>query len=194
MLGFEELHEINVGGRVRSPLVAKLKVKSTGMELYFMVNHLYRTNDPGRHEQATLLNGWASNQQIPVIAVGDYNFDWSVIDGDTNHDEGYDNMIANSVYEWIRPATLHKTNDSHYNSVLDFVFVSGDAKNWAVSSTILKVPNDFPDTNKTSDHRPVRARFNLSPGGNSTKQDILNKIGELESKIEELKSVVETLP
>ncbi|MCP4411091.1 MAG: hypothetical protein GY808_00735, partial [Gammaproteobacteria bacterium] len=131
----EELHDINVSGTVRAPLVARLKIKSTGNEFYFMVNHLYRSKADKRHLQATLLNNWAESQQIPVIAVGDYNFDWSVTNGDTDHDDGYDNMIADSVFEWIRPTTLYKTQDSNYNSILDFVFVSGDAKNWDISST-----------------------------------------------------------
>ena len=194
LINSEELNDINIGGHVRAPLVARFKIKSTDIEFYFMVNHLYRTNDERRHEQATLLNEWAANQQIPVIAVGDYNYDWSVTVGDSDHDEGYDNMIVNGVFEWVRPATLYKTQDSSYNGVLDFVFVSDDAKNWAVSSTILKVPNDFPDTDETSDHRPVRARFNLSQSGTATKQDILNKIEELKRNVEELKSVVENLP
>jgi hypothetical protein len=194
LINSEELNDINIGGYVRAPLVARFKIKDTDIEFYFMVNHLYRTNDERRHEQATLLNEWAVNQQIPVIAVGDYNYDWSVTDGDSDHDEGYDNMIVNGVFVWVRPAILYKTQDSSYNGVLDFVFVSGDAKNWAVSSTILKVPNDFPDTDETSDHRPVRARFDLSQGGTATKQDILNKIEELERNVEELKSVVENLP
>ena len=38
-----------------------------------MVNHLYRTKEARRHLQADLLNEWASQQQLPVIAVGDYN-------------------------------------------------------------------------------------------------------------------------
>ena len=67
-----------------------------------------------------IFNDWASRQQLPVIAVGDYNFDWSVIDGDTNHDEGYDKLTANSVFEWVRPAILLKTNDSNFNSVFPF--------------------------------------------------------------------------
>ena len=159
-----------------------------------MVNHLYRSKADRRHEQTDLLNDWASNQELPVIAVGDYNFDWSVTDGDLNHDKGYDNLTANNVFQWVRPETLHKTHDSHFNSVLDFVFVSDDAKNWAVSSTILVEPNDFPDTNKTSDHRPVRARFNLAQGEIVTKQDILDRIGDLEKNIEELKRMVEQLP
>jgi hypothetical protein len=81
-----ELTDINIKGRVRAPLVAHFRLKPAGSEFLFMVNHLYRSNAEGRHEQARLLNAWAREQTIPVIAVGDYNFDWGVTNGETMHD------------------------------------------------------------------------------------------------------------
>jgi len=77
---------------------------------------------------------------------------------------------------------------------LDFVFASLDAKKWAVNSTILVEHNDFPDTNETSDHRPVYAKFNLSQGATVSKQDILERIEKLKEDIENLKGLVEQLP
>jgi hypothetical protein len=65
-----ELTHINVGGNVCAPLVAHLRLKPTGPELLFMVNHLYRSHTDRRHEQALLLNEWARSQTLPVIAVG----------------------------------------------------------------------------------------------------------------------------
>lgn len=41
-----------------------------------------------------MLNEWAENQDLPVIAVGDYNFDWEVVGGDQDHDEGFDLLTA----------------------------------------------------------------------------------------------------
>jgi endonuclease/exonuclease/phosphatase family metal-dependent hydrolase len=102
LIDFEQLHAINIGGNVRAPLVAKLAIRSTGQHFWFMVNHLYRSRADRRHEQATLLNAWAANQSLPVIATGDYNFDWSVTNGDADHDEGYDNLTAGGVFDWLR--------------------------------------------------------------------------------------------
>lgn len=48
-----------------------------------MVNHLYRSNNERRHAQAQGLNEWARSQTLPVIATGDYNFDWHFQTGDT---------------------------------------------------------------------------------------------------------------
>jgi endonuclease/exonuclease/phosphatase family metal-dependent hydrolase len=76
----------------RSPLVLKLKHNGTGKEFFFMVNHLYRGNgiDARRLDQATALNQWAAAQTLPVIAVGDYNFDYDLDPGQQaqNYDKG----------------------------------------------------------------------------------------------------------
>ncbi|MES2659513.1 MAG: endonuclease/exonuclease/phosphatase family protein [Verrucomicrobiota bacterium] len=157
-----ELNEINVSGTVRAPLVARLQDKSTGQKFSFMVNHLYRGSSAGRHQQATLLNEWAGRQTESVIAVGDYNFDWHYQTGDQDHDEGYDNMIAQGRWKWIRPQVLVPTNASGHESVLDFIFLSSPgngSSEWDSSSEILVRTNDFPDDNLKSDHRPVLATF-----------------------------------
>ena len=163
-----ELHRINLGGNVRAPLVGHFKIRGTDIEFLFMVNHLYRTKDFQRYEQARLLNLWASQQTLPIIARGDYNFDWSVPVGDKVHDQAYDEMVKDGHFTWIRPSTLKKTQASpNFNTVLDFVFLGGNSWTWKAESTILKRDaNDadddsFPDDNQLSDHRPVRARIRI---------------------------------
>lgn len=158
-----ELGSINVGGNVRAPLVAHFKLKSTGKEFLFMVNHLYRSRNDLRHEQAKLLNRWAQKQTLPIIAVGDYNFDWDVIKGDQKHDKGYDLLTENQVLIWIRPEIILATHCSQkYNSVLDFVFVGGSAQTWGSESKILYPEKGYcPDDAQKSDHRPVLSVFDL---------------------------------
>lgn len=164
LLSSEELSNINIGGNVRAPLVLHLKEKDSGQELLFMVNHLYRSDADARHSQAQLLNDWAAQQTLPVVTVGDFNFDWDVQTG--QHDKGYDLMVADGRYEWVKPETLVTTQCSGwpcaFESVLDFVFVAGPAKNWLASSDIVVADGDFPDDETTSDHRPVRVTLNLS--------------------------------
>ena len=157
--------------KLRCPLVVHLREKQTQYEFLFMVNHLARGDWGKRHEQARRLNRWAKSQRLPIIATGDYNFDWHVYNGDREHDLGYDLLTENAVFTWIRPETLLRTQCSpnvygtgcKNNSILDFIFVSGDAKKWAGISEIL-FPDEsyFPDNNKSSDHRPVRAKFTLA--------------------------------
>lgn len=163
LLGSDELEEINVGGNVRASLVLTLEETATDLQFIFMVNHLYRSNEQARHTQATLLNEWANNQTLPVIATGDYNFDWNV--QTEAHDLGYDLMTVGGIWEWIKPSTLVTTQCSGdpcaFNSVLDFVFAAGPARDWAATSEIIVRAGDFPDDETTSDHRPVKAVFDV---------------------------------
>ena len=207
-----QLHSINQGNH-RAPLVAQLRDQTSGQEFLFMVNHLARGNTSLRHKQAGLLRRWAETQVLPVIAVGDYNFDWEVEDGDVHHDPGYDRMTEDEVFTWVRPERLIKSQCSEeYNSVLDFVFVANPASSWSSSSEIIVVPGDCPDNNLTSDHRPVIARFEMQePGpsdalmsiqpsseaavsGATTKQQLLQRLEALEAEMRRLKELIRRLP
>lgn len=163
LLDWWELPTINTTGNVRPSLVLYLRENSSRLEFLFMVNHLYRSRDGERHKQARLLNEWAAAQSLPVIAVGDYNFDWDVANGTRRHDAGYDLMTASDRWKWVKPASLTTTQCSgwpcRYNSVLDFVFAAGPAQKWRAESIIVVEPGDFPADNTTSDHRPVQATF-----------------------------------
>ncbi|HYO15453.1 MAG TPA: endonuclease/exonuclease/phosphatase family protein [Thermoanaerobaculia bacterium] len=193
-----EIHELNIGGNVRAPLWAQFRLKPSGPEFIFVVNHLYRGNTAGRHAQAQGLNQWARTRTVPVIATGDYNFDWHFQTGDTNHDQGYDLMTAGEVFKWVRPTTLVPTNCSFHQSVLDFVFVSGAAQSWEGEGEILFAQHTYcPDSTSTSDHRPVLARFELDsvPPDDfaQKKQEVLQKIQDLEQELGALRALVEAL-
>jgi endonuclease/exonuclease/phosphatase (EEP) superfamily protein YafD len=163
LLEWYELEEINTTGNARAPLVLYLQDTLSDQKFLFMVNHLYRSREEERHKQAQLLNEWAAGKALPAIAVGDYNFDWDVQMGERIHDLGYDLMTEGGAWEWVRPAQLVTTQCSgwpcRYESVLDFVFAAGPAREWRAESEIVVAPGDFPDDDTTSDHRPVVARF-----------------------------------
>jgi endonuclease/exonuclease/phosphatase family protein len=189
----EELTDIGSGNH-RAPLVAELQEIATNKSFLFMVNHLARGNNTLRHQQATKLNEWVRTQTLPVIAVGDYNFDWEVVGGDQDHDTGYDNMTAANVWTWVRPASLIKSQCSpNFNSVLDFIFVNSGAQSWSGSSQIIVEPNDCDASPLTSDHRPLVGTFNISAGP-LTKEQLLRKIEEIERQLTQLKDAVRLLP
>jgi len=71
-----EVREINFQNRYRAPLVVHLKDKVTETEFLVMNNHLARGKALVRQEQATQLVQWARIQLVPVVALGDYNFDY----------------------------------------------------------------------------------------------------------------------
>ena len=180
LLSQDELEYINLGGSARAPLLVHLRDRASGQAFVFMVNHLNRDNDQRRHDQAVLLNEWAMVDGRPAIAVGYYNFDWSVPGGENDHDLGYDWLTADDVWTWVRPADLVTTQCSvragipptlgdafrcTYTSVLDFVFTANGAQDWPATSTILVADGDFADDETTSDHRPVLAWFQVPVTG-----------------------------
>lgn len=203
-----QLTDIQLGHTgLRAPLILQLRSLETGTEFLFMVNHLKRggAQNELRLEQAQMLNDWAKQQTLPVIAVGDYNFDYHVDKGHLggpNRDGGFDAMIADGAFVWVEPEVLVKTNhDDRFETVLDFTFVANAPVTWNGVSTILErdgdfaaTAMDFDDNSTESDHRPVDAVFMFSTGGASLKTQILQKITVIEAELEELKVLAAGLP
>lgn len=203
----EELFDLTLNNSVRAPLIAEFEDMLTGQHFLFSVNHLARGNRLGRHVQAEKLNEWGATQTLPIILAGDFNFDYEVDDSD--NDEGYDNLTRDNVFTWVRPSILVRTQCSadddakleeipedlacEYNSVLDFVFVGGDAQGWVSESAIIIRDGDFPDDITTSDHRPVQAQF-IIEATTVTKEMLLERIDALESELADLRALVEQLP
>lgn len=211
----EELSFIQQSSGLRAPLVARLKGKRSGKEFLFMVNHLKRggAQNPTRIKQAKLLNAWARDQELPVIAVGDYNFDYDVDLGDAgfpHRDQGFDELTKDGVFVYLHPDSLLKTNaDDGFNSVLDFVFAAHAPFGWSAQSRILEregdsvaTENDFDDDQDQSDHRPVDALFTLQTvaptsartaatveaAGDLSREEVLHRIEALERELESLRA------
>ncbi len=149
-----ELDSLN-DGRHRSPLYARFRLVNTQESFLFMVNHLARGSEEMRQFQAAGLAVWAKQQTLPVIAVGDYNFDY-----DLDNNIGNTAMtlfLENDAFQWIRPAELTVTNAAlNYNSILDFLFLAHQPEHWQVTSKILTQRFLFPDGDESSDHRPIQ--------------------------------------
>jgi hypothetical protein len=210
LIGHEELTMIQLSGGLRAPLVAQLKDKVNNAQFLFMVNHLKRgeAQNPVRLDQAKLLNQWVRQQTLPVFAVGDYNFDFDVARGDSGvpfRDGGFDAMIKDGKFNWIRPQTLVKTEaDDQFNSILDFVFVANIPFNWTIESRILDregdkaaTENDFDDDDKQTDHRPLEATVSIGPSpapGTVSRAGLLAAITNLEKQLQDLRTLVQLLP
>jgi len=150
-------------GNQRSPLIVHLRDKATGYEFLVLNNHLARGNAEQRKTQALGLSAWAREQILPLIAVGDYNFDYDFPTKSGN--EAFRAFLADGVWKWNEPRELIDSNwddrdkdgkDNYPDSLLDMVFTAGPAKDWAIEVNVIVRDGDFPDDNKTSDHRPVR--------------------------------------
>jgi hypothetical protein len=205
ILRAEELHRVTFNadepppGRCqRSPLVADFRDNRTKRRFLFMVNHLERSDIRLRRGQAQRLNEWVQTQTLPVIATGHYNFNWSVANGDRNHDAGFDRMVEDDHWAWVRPKTLIKTHcNPNYNRILDFVFVSVAARPFALTSEILQEANDCGLAAANPDYRPVKAEFDFIGGPANTgptKAELLLRIEALERQILELKALIQRSP
>ncbi|MGC4004884.1 MAG: hypothetical protein QM811_17915 [Pirellulales bacterium] len=157
-------------GNQRAPLIVLLKDRATGYEFYVMNNHLARGNAEQRKKQALGISAWARDQAYPMIAVGDYNFDFDFPTEKGN--EAFSAFLADGVWSWVRPAKLIDSNwddrdgdgkDNFPDSLLDMVFVAGPAKAWTTTCEVIVRPGDFPDDKTTSDHRPVSVAVTIAP-------------------------------
>lgn len=153
--------------RSRSPLAARIRDLATGEWFWLVVVHLARGEDDLRTDQARMLVAWARDQKAPVIAAGDFNFDWDMYTKRGN--PACDAMLADDVWKWIQPDPLRDTNwaaardnprrDRFPDTILDFVFVAQAARSWKGTSEVIVRPGDFPDDDEGSDHRPILATF-----------------------------------
>ncbi len=160
----QEVDNFRMGdGGHRAPLTVRLRRKFDGLEFVVVNNHLARGKAEMRNNQASKLLEWARRQSAPIIAVGDYNFDLDFKSMKGN--EAFSIMQRDGIFEWKQPKELIDTNwadsnkdgvDDYPNSMLDFVFVANAAKKLKLDVENIVRPNDFPDDETTSDHRPVR--------------------------------------
>lgn len=156
IIATEELHGMNPGMRVRSPLVAHLADTRSGKRFVFVNNHLYRSKAELRQKQAKQLADWAGRKEQPVIMAGDFNFDY-----DLDRRQGNRAYVAftEGGMEWVKPAKPKKsTCHTRYNSILDFIFEKADG-GWGVGSRVVELQGNCPDTRTTPDHKPVMGVF-----------------------------------
>jgi endonuclease/exonuclease/phosphatase family metal-dependent hydrolase len=169
------LNSIEADGewRHRSPLVGHFQHRDTRREFLCVVNHLARGDETVRLRQAIGLWDWAARQRAPLIALGDFNFDYDFATSRGN--AAYVAFTRRGRWKWIEPKELIDSNwadakpnlpaaertDQYPGSILDFVFAAGGAQQWPATSQVIVRANDFPDTGETSDHRPVEAVFQL---------------------------------
>jgi hypothetical protein len=74
---------------------------------------LTRGDESVRKRQAIGLRNWASEQRLPIIAIGDYNFD---VDFKTRQgNEAYKRFTEGGVCEWVKPEELIDSNWADVN-------------------------------------------------------------------------------
>ena len=154
-------------GNHRSPLLVHLRTLDGATQFQLTVNHLARRKKELRQSQAAGLREWARVSTVPTIAIGDFNFDYSFKSEKGN--ASFVEMMRDGIWLWVKPEEWIDTNwsdggkdgkDDYPDSMLDFAFVAGPAREWAPHCRVIVRPGDFPDDETTSDHRPTELVLN----------------------------------
>ncbi len=159
-LGWENEAWYKPGMPVRPVLIAQLRHRATRLEFIFAVN---RFHPQYAAQQAVKMNEWAARQTVPIIAVGSYYFQYCVGPRPIQCEgqKGLQAMAFDGVFQWIKPENLVKTFDHEANTIEDFIFTANALGKLQGRAAIVVEPGDFPSTESTSDHRPVRAAFTV---------------------------------
>ena len=180
---------------VRPALAAQLRHRPTGLEFLFVVN---RFHPQWAAWQAVKFNEWAARQTIPVVAVGSYYFQYCVGPQPIQCDgqKGLQTMAFDGVFQWLKPENLVKTFDHDADTIEDFIFTANAMGKLQGRAAIVVEPGDFPDTESTSDHRPVRATFTVLTAAPDIelRQRIRQRILEIRAEVTELEALVRQLP
>ena len=83
-----------------------------------MTNHLARSNNDLRQQQAAGLREWARDQPVGVISIGDFNMDYSFKRKKGN--DAFPEMLRDNIWKWIPPEPLVDTqwSDNYGNCLL----------------------------------------------------------------------------
>jgi len=151
----------------RSPLIAEFFHGETGETFLFVTVHLDRSDEEHRSLQSFVLREWVSDQRIPVILAGDFNFDYNFLEENPGNPSFKIFTYQDSI-RWLKPEKLIDTNysetagqETYPDSVLDFIFFANISDPGTSRSEIIVTPGDFPDNQCTSDHRPVTGIIDL---------------------------------
>ena len=164
-----ELNELNDDVHP-APLVAQIKQTPGDNEFLLVAVHLSRGDENLRLKQAEGLVAWAKEKRLPIVALGDFNFDYNFATKQGN--AAFDAFTKEKVWTWVKPKKLIDTNwadtdhdgkDDDPDSMLDFAFLGGLATRWNARCETIEREGDFPDTDKTSDHRPIVLTLALRP-------------------------------
>ncbi len=144
------------------PLVAHLRDKTDDQEFFLILAHLLPDDDEFRLQQASALQTWAEKKAEPVVVMGSLNFQYNVDNAQGN--QSFDELQKNGTYKWIKPLTWIDTEwldtegdgQNELEGILsDLVFVAGRARSWPATCRVIKRSRDFPDNERSSNHRPI---------------------------------------
>lgn len=155
----QEISAAQASPREPAPLAVRFHLKGV-QEFWFLTVDLSDQEDR-RLRQARALADWASEQSLPLVAVGTFNFG---VEPDQDHmDEGLE-VLLSSGWRLARPIEHVGTRCGGGDRMEDFVFLAGPGAAWGDRAEVMYPQSNYcPDSGRTSNHRPVLA--NLETAG-----------------------------
>lgn len=149
------------GGGKRSPLITYFTDKRDGSRFICINVHFDRSDAAHRCLQSFVLREWVISRAEPTVVLGDCNFDYNFLERDPGN-EAFKLFTFGGQIRWVEPEVFIDTNysersgrETYPDSIIDFIFAANGAENWRLISQVIVREGDFPDTESTSDHRPV---------------------------------------
>ncbi|MGB5623738.1 MAG: endonuclease/exonuclease/phosphatase family protein, partial [Gammaproteobacteria bacterium] len=154
LLASEEILEARATERHAAPLAAHFRPGEGPDFMIVVVN--FSDQASRRAQQSAGLAAWAQAQTLPVVAVGSFNFDLREDESDTE----FDRFLASAGWSWLRPEPNIGTWCGRRGRIADNVLLGGEARSWRSDASVMYPQNNYcPDDVRSSDHRPVLARF-----------------------------------
>lgn len=179
---------------LRPALVAQLRHLGTGQEFFFLVNSLH---PDWAAQQAEKLAKWIRRQNLPVIAVGTYWFQYNLGSQPLRcrGQAGLSTLLADGV-QWIRPVELVQTYDGPCDTIEDFIFLANDAGRVYGQSRIMVGPGGFSGRSLTGSHRPLRTTLTIvsSTPEAELQRRIHQRLLRVEAELDELEALIRRLP
>ncbi len=150
---------------VRHSIVCHFRERSDDTEFFMVLNH-FEDDAALVKQQTDKLTSWIKDKSAPVVALGTFNFGYNFATEAAN--ETMDSLVTGANMRWVRPLKFGDTQwidedgdgaDDSPDCLTDFGFVAFGAKKWPATCRVLGSDRDFPDSDSSSNHRPIELLF-----------------------------------
>lgn len=144
-----------------APFCVRLNEYLGAQDLAVVMNTIASGDMDFQENQAAALREWARGQSMPLIALGQCDFDY-----ERQAQRGnacFHAFIRDGVWEWVKPVELSvakghgkkKGIEGYFDIGQEFSFVGGAARDWSAEFRPAVRWRDFSGDKKTGEHRPV---------------------------------------
>jgi hypothetical protein len=149
-----------------TPLRALFRDKASGVAFWLINVHLASANAAIRNKQAAELREWARSATLPIVAIGNFDFNHDFHQG--NGGSGLDSLLLDSPWKRVLPesrADRGRAADGigvltgEAGLLTEFALVGNSARQWQSSAAFISGDGAFPEIEITAAHLPVSVKL-----------------------------------